>query len=124
MFPFFFNQEKKRGVVLDYFPVKTGLRFSMKAVTASVRSLDGTKYIVLNLEQVAEIDLSCLQLLCSAHQTFMRSNKKVALSGLCSGTFQKTVADAGYSSRKGCIMDTDENCLFVTALHGVEELRS
>ena len=89
-----------------------------------LRSLDGTKYIVLNLEQVAEIDLSCLQLLCSAHQTFMRSNKKVALSGLCSGTFQKTVADAGYSSRKGCIMDTDENCLFVTALHGVEELRS
>jgi len=69
--------------------------------------------IVVNLATVSEIDTTCLQLLCSAHKTYMNENKSLELSINCSEAFQHAVTNSGYAQHKGCKHDKDVNCLWL-----------
>ncbi len=76
------------------------------------KALGATDKLMLNLEKVTKVDLSCLQLLCSAHKTVRASEKSFELSGNNSSTFNETVKEAGFLRHIGCNSECDANCLW------------
>lgn len=81
--------------------------------TMLITSLESTENVHVRLEAVTEVDLSCLQLLCSAHRTAMNLNKNLILDSEESQVFRQTVKDAGYTRNKGCTVDSYESCLWI-----------
>ncbi len=77
-----------------------------------IESLDDTDHIVMDLNGVVEVDLSCLQLLCSAHKTLAEMNKKITLGNNCTEQIRETVKSAGFLKHMGCGSECDENCLW------------
>jgi len=59
------------------------------------------------------VDLSCLQLFCSAHRTAGRMNKRFRLSAEWPELFKLAVDDAGYARLTGCSLDRDNSCIWV-----------
>lgn len=76
-------------------------------------ALDKNDNVVLNLEAVTEVDLSCLQLLCSAHRTSLDRHKQLSLEGRQPESFQQTVRDAGYTRPVGCHKESHQRCLWI-----------
>ncbi len=78
---------------------------------ALIEALDKANSVVIDLENITDADLSCLQLLCSAHRTALKTNKSVSLSEKAPQFFWDTVKKAGYSCKDpGC---DNENCLWI-----------
>ncbi len=67
----------------------------------------------IDLEGLTEADLTCLQLLCSAHRTFTTSNRRIAIKGRFPEALQKVIVTAGYQRDRGCVLDSTQTCLWV-----------
>src|SRR5574340_1490904 len=61
--------------------------------------------IVVCIDPDVPVDLSFLQLLCSAHRTASNLGKSFSLRHQGSGNFSAAVEDSAYDRRKGCIHD-------------------
>jgi ABC-type transporter Mla MlaB component len=83
------------------------LQDSLKNALDTVRSLD------IDMEDVTEIDLSFLQILCAAHRTAMKTGKTLKLAGGPPKVFQQAMDDNGYSRQSGCSLDAGKTCLWV-----------
>ena len=83
-----------------------------------IESLKDTEHLALNLENITEVDMSCLQLLCSAHKTTIKSDKHFTLHGSSSAILWEAVKDSGYQQIKGCELVTDNSCLWVKGSDG------
>jgi len=70
--------------------------------------------ITLDIESADTIDVSCLQLLCSAHRTFIKSNKDMNAAGIMNPSFQKTIHDAGFIRKGGCLFNPNGRCLWIS----------
>jgi len=79
-------------------------------------ALNKKDHVVLNLEGVKEVDLSCLQLLCSAHRTSLKFHKQLTLAGRQPESFQQAVRDAGFTRQVGCHKDPHQKCLWIGGL--------
>jgi anti-anti-sigma regulatory factor len=77
-----------------------------------VVALRGEDHVMMDLEGVTETDLSCRQLLCSAHGTFLKMHRHFALHGSQSEAFKRAVRDAGYARTLGCHRDPGNTCLW------------
>jgi len=77
-----------------------------------LQSLTGTGPLLLNLENVTAIDLSCLQLLCAAHRSWLKANRELTVASY-SSVFCQTARDAGYSREMGCSIEADRSCLWL-----------
>lgn len=86
--------------------------------SALIKALIDSDDVAIVLENVREVDLSCLQLLCSAHRSAARLKKRVALSGDLPAVFRDTVAAAGFDRLKGCKLDTEKSCLWTACTGG------
>jgi len=71
--------------------------------TALINALDKVTHLQLNFEKVTDIDLSCLQLICSAHKTAAGMKKRLTVTGN-SETFKKAMEDAGYGHMRDDIL--------------------
>ena len=80
--------------------------------TALVHAFDKAKAVEVDASSVTEADVSCLQLLCSAHRTSKQMNKFSGLSENASASFKKSVRQAGYARPSGCLLDTDKQCVW------------
>ncbi|HSQ78774.1 MAG TPA: STAS domain-containing protein [Nitrospirota bacterium] len=78
-----------------------------------IKALIDAEQVRVDFGSVTDIDLSCLQLLCSAHRSASRMKKSVSLSDDWPELFKKTVEEAGYSRLAGCHLDVDHSCLWV-----------
>ncbi|RJR38696.1 MAG: STAS domain-containing protein [Desulfobacteraceae bacterium] len=67
-----------------------------------LRVLDQTTNLSISLEGIREIDLSCLQVLCSAHRTAVGLQKSIAATGLWSEEILSAVERAGYRAGRSC----------------------
>jgi anti-anti-sigma factor len=65
----------------------------------------------IRLEDVSAVDLSCLQLLCSAHRTAAALGKALALEGEIPPLLRQAMKLAGFTRRKGCSFSPHTNCL-------------
>ena len=78
-----------------------------------IESLEDTGHLTLNIENVTEIDMSCLQLLCSAHKTTIETDKRFSIDGSLSAIFQEAVNVSGYQQIRGCELDKNNSCIWV-----------
>jgi ABC-type transporter Mla MlaB component len=77
-----------------------------------VEALGDHDRIVVDLEDITEVDLSCLQLLCSAHRASLDRNKQLVLHENLPDAFKKVVQIAGYVRTLGCHKDPAKSCLW------------
>jgi anti-anti-sigma factor len=78
-----------------------------------MKALHGAEHVVFDLEGVTEVDLSCLQILCSAHRTSARLNKRITISKVRPEVFCRVAECAGFERHTGCVQDTTKSCLWV-----------
>ncbi len=78
-----------------------------------IKSIINVDELTLEFGDVRDVDLSCLQLLCSVHRSAVRMNKRVAFSGSRPEAFDKVMRDAGYVRSMGCHLDCFGSCLWV-----------
>jgi ABC-type transporter Mla MlaB component len=89
--------------------------------TAFIKALVESDNVLVRFGNVRELDLSCLQLLCSAHRSAARLKKRVRFEGDIPRKLSDAADTAGYSHLKGCELDTENSCLWITvagANHG------
>lgn len=72
--------------------------------SALMRALDSVDMVIVDIKESSEIDLACLQLLCSVHRTATAMGKKIALSEHCPQPFKDISALAGFQ-RSTCYTD-------------------
>lgn len=84
-----------------------------QAAKTSDQAIIDAEQVRLDFGTVTDVDLSCLQLLCSARRSASRMKKSISLSGDWPEVFKNTVEEAGYSRITGCRLDVDHSCLWV-----------
>ncbi len=77
-----------------------------------VESLSRMDRLHLVFENVTEVDISFLQLLCAAHHTAARKKKKLTLDGHRPELLRSAVAEAGFVRQEGCAIDVREICIW------------
>lgn len=75
-------------------------------------ALHKVKDLSIALEGVTDIDLSCLQVLCSAHRTAIAAQKSISVTGTWPEGFRSVVGRAGYSGGRGCGFSASAPCLW------------
>ena len=71
----------------------------------------------VSVDADAAVDVSFLQLLCSAHRTASRLGKSITLARDASGNFFAAVESAGYFRSSGCARDREKTCLWTGGGH-------
>lgn len=67
--------------------------------------------VQLSLEGVTEVDLTGLQLICSAHRTSIASNLELSISG-CQETIAAVAELSGMPRHTGCAQDLEGSCVW------------
>ena len=75
-------------------------------------TLDQQDHVVLDLKQVEEMDLSALQLLCSAHRTALANGKTIHFVCQPPCELGQTLSLSGFVRDIGCDYKAEENCLW------------
>lgn len=75
------------------------------------RALEGSGSVTIDLGGATDMDLSFLQLLCSAHKAAIEGGKTLLLRG-GSETFRRRVLDAGYNRAHPCGVEAGSACFF------------
>jgi anti-anti-sigma regulatory factor len=78
-----------------------------------LEALERSESVSLEFGECAKVDLSFVQMLCSAHRTATKLHKRFRLNGSLPEGFLKAVEDTGYSRTSGCTYDKDGTCLWV-----------
>ncbi len=78
-----------------------------------IKALIDTDTITISFENTGAVDLSCVQLLCSAHRSAVRMGKQLVLTGAWPGPFRQIVNDAGFIRNAGCRLGSEKNCLWI-----------
>jgi anti-anti-sigma regulatory factor len=73
--------------------------------------LQGVADIRIRVADVSAVDLSCLQLLCSAHRTAAALGKALTLEGEIPPLMRQVMKLAGFTRQKGCSFSPHTNCL-------------
>lgn len=73
--------------------------------------------IAVCIDADVPVDLSFLQLLCSAHRSASSLGKAFTLRHTTSGNFSAAVENSGYRRKKGCVHDSCGTCLWVGGKH-------
>ncbi|GAB4487902.1 MAG: hypothetical protein OHK006_17660 [Thermodesulfovibrionales bacterium] len=80
---------------------------------ALVRAAAESGSLVIDLNDVKSIDLTCLQLLCATHRSCSRDKKKISVEGAGLELLKMTAAAAGFPKQCGCFLSGQANeCLW------------
>jgi ABC-type transporter Mla MlaB component len=82
--------------------------------TMLIKALIDADAVRIRFGAVQDLDLSCLQLFCSAHRSAVRLKKQIQFEENPPKILQETAEAAGYSRVKGCQLDSEKSCLWVT----------
>ncbi len=69
--------------------------------------------LTVNLEGLEEIDVTGLQLLCSAHRTAVKLDKQLTLVGQTVEILNKSALKSGFVREQTCAAGGDHECLWV-----------
>jgi anti-anti-sigma regulatory factor len=76
-------------------------------------TLNTGEQIVLACSECADMDLSFLQLVCSAHRTALQSNSLLKLSNTLEKHLLKKAGEAGYFRETACRSDKNHECFWL-----------
>jgi anti-anti-sigma regulatory factor len=77
-----------------------------------IRALDTARRIVIDTQELSAIDLACLQLLCSAHQSARARGKEIILNPRQPEVFRQQIARSGLIGRHNCGGDSKIDCFW------------
>ena len=78
-----------------------------------VKALATADSVHIRFGAVHDVDLSLLQLFCSAHRSAESAKKQLTIEGAAPKTLTEAANAAGYSRLTGCKLDSDKTCLWV-----------
>ncbi|BDV42396.1 sulfate transporter [Geotalea uraniireducens] len=79
---------------------------------ALLDGLEKATEITVNVEHVSAVDLTGLQLLCSAHRTASARDKTFGIVGRQNRIFAEAERLAGFSRHVGCVKDVGKTCIW------------
>lgn len=96
------------------------LQFSGEATVINAEKikfqvLDAIKeadHLVLNLVDITDMDLSFLQILCSAHKTALNKGKLISMDDSSFKVIKPYLEQSGFFRHLGCFKDRKDECLF------------
>jgi anti-anti-sigma regulatory factor len=74
--------------------------------------LERTERLFLSFAEVTEVDVSFLQLLCSAHRTALKVQKCFWIDKDRPEALRSAIKEAGFVREQGCNLDFTHNCLW------------
>ena len=77
-----------------------------------IRSMQEVDSVEIDFENVTEVDLSCLQLICSAHRSAEKKDKKIVLVHTQNESLATAVTQAGFNLYKNCSLNIHDDCLW------------
>ena len=80
-----------------------------------IKALINADAVTIKFGDVQDLDLSCLQLLCSAHRSAVRLKKQIQFEGSLPKILQETADAAGYLRLKGCQLGSEKSCFWISA---------
>lgn len=89
------------------------IQFAAKLHQVLLKVINHAKAIYIKLENVIDVDISCMQLLCSAHKTALESNKSLTLDSKSAEIFNQRLKEAGFGRTRGCSIKTETSCLWI-----------
>lgn len=84
-----------------------------------LESLENVDTLLLRFDDVTEVDISFLQILCSAHITAGKLKKEMKLAAT-SPAFAAAVEDSGFSRHYFCPLGTTGTCFWICGRYGEE----
>lgn len=67
----------------------------------------------VNLQAVEDMDVTCVQLLCSAHKTALSAGRDLVIDNEGSDLLERSIDRAGFSRSRGCAIDHNDSCLWM-----------
>jgi anti-anti-sigma regulatory factor len=107
-----FNQSGNKSVITLEGDLTLPHAEALKAVLT--KALQESDDVTIAIVTVHNVDLSCLQLLCSAHRSAMRLKKQVTFIGSPPQAFNDAVEAAGLAGAAGCKLESGHSCLWMT----------
>lgn len=77
-----------------------------------LQGLEQAETVVVSLQNISDVDLSIIQLLCSAHRVSIRLSKRFLVGETVPAEFRDAVARAGFDRHVGCALDTQSSCVW------------
>ena len=84
--------------------------------TGIVKAIQAKGEAVFRFDEVGEIDLSLVQILCSAHRTAYEAGKTIRFEGEWPQNFVSLLAETGLDEHVGCSLDGSVECAWVEAI--------
>ena len=104
------DQSEKKCVIICEDEVTQQQVHELRA--SFIKMLINVDEVAFDLQSVGRADLPLLQLLCSAHRSAARLNKRFLFAGARPDLLEKTAESAGYLRHLGCSLDKDSTCLW------------
>lgn len=79
-----------------------------------LQALNSTDRLVVNFEGVEAVDLSCLQILCSAHRSAVKAGKTIMFHPARPDVLFRAARDAGYVRTSACQKNPGGKCLMAS----------
>jgi anti-anti-sigma regulatory factor len=83
-----------------------------KIQEALLKPFSKKEHRIISVEKAASVDLSCLQLFCSAHRTAVKENAHLSINGNRSEYFRDKTKEAGFSRHEACLLNKGRDCLW------------
>ncbi|NGZ05179.1 MAG: STAS domain-containing protein [Magnetococcales bacterium] len=93
---FHFNMDAARSVGVLSLNGDLTIRNAAELKEAMSQAMDQSKQLELNLTEVERVDLTTLQILCSAHRTLLKNGKTLTIAGTLSPALRDAVQQAGF----------------------------
>ena len=91
--------------------VTIGIAAELKEMILSAMSAEGP--LSIDLSQAKNLDISCIQLFCSANSQFERHSKRIALNpGKNKEFLNKILVGSGYNPDGGCSENPCKRCVW------------
>lgn len=105
--------ETSESVVVVKLKGDLTIRYISELKTTLLDVLKKSKHLVINIDDTAEIDFSCLQLFCSLHKEIIKRQKDFELFYEGNQSFKNLILNTGYFRHIGCTLDTKRQCLWL-----------
>ncbi len=78
-----------------------------------IKALGSVKTLLIDAKRLRGIDVSCIQLFCSAARSFQEEKKKISIKSIHSSThLKKVLIDSGFAGDRCISEDFCKNCLW------------
>ncbi len=79
----------------------------------TVQAISEVQDLFIDVEQATQVDLSFIQLFCSAHRSATAQSRSLVLTGAANQALQKALQSNGCSRMAGCLLDKNNTCLWM-----------